>query len=405
MAGRSHEETGRQNKRHVLAEVLKHDSISRSEIAGKLGLNPASVSRITRELIQAKLVVEKEIAESGGRRGRRFVNLAPHGPGGYVVGVGINAFRQSVTLADLQNNKIASWDFDGEDYTDGEAFLDLCARKAAELVEKHVPDKNRFFGVGLALSGQPDKRSGRILAAPVLGWYSELDAKRIFARHLSAPFVIDTSSAALNMAELIFGDAKGVANVITLHCSIGTGIGVISNGEAVGGALNPGSVLSEAPFPKSTDRREPHDQFMTLEDAMSGRSFVRDVLGDEAAKLKTNSEYGQALVALIDKANAGDEAIRAALWRLGAGYARSFSILFSVLAPELLLLAGPLAESPDFVAAVRRQLELLAPVGERQIAVRATTMTHIGAARWMAIRECVMAHDLDLTKLIHGERA
>lgn len=401
MAARSHEETGKLNRRLVLGEVLKNRSISRTEIAGNVGLNAASISRITRDLLDADLIVERELSDPNGRRGRRFVQLSPQAEGGYIIGVGINAFRQSVTLADLENNKIASWEATGQPVDDAQSFLRLCASKAAELVAEHVSDPDRFFGTGLAIAGHVDKETKRIMSSPVMGWTDEIDVGAIFAEYLPGPIALETPSAAINLAEATFGMAQACQNVVTLHCSLVTGIGLTINGGAVGGTLNASSVLGDTPYTAAAGAVGPTGDFPTLEEALSGRSLVSEMLGTEkTAQFRNDADWGRAMVALIDRANAGDTDIAAALTRLGAGFARHFSLLFTVLRPELLILAGPLSVSPHFVDAMKQQIDLQTPKRFAEIAVRATQMTHIGAARWLSIRENLIFKDINLSHLL-----
>lgn len=60
---------GAQNRNLVLAQILRQPPISRSAIGQALNLNAASVSRITRELIDARLVRESGLADAQGRPG------------------------------------------------------------------------------------------------------------------------------------------------------------------------------------------------------------------------------------------------------------------------------------------------------------------------------------------------
>lgn len=403
MGARTHEDTGRRNKQLVLGEVLKNGSISRTDIAANVGLNAASISRITRDLLDADLIVEREISDSNGRRGRRFVQLAPHGLGGYVVGIGINAFRQSVTLADLENRKIAFWEAKNIVFSDGESFIRLCAEKAAELIKRHVPDQRRFFGVGLAIAGQIDKEEGAVLSAPILGWSERIDVRPILSEFIDGPVVLDTPSAAINIAEATFGVAKGVQNVVTLHCSLSNGIGLLINGRPVGGVRDISSVLSDTPCVDMADASGPHTNFPNLDQCQSGFAFVRRILGEERCnELRNSTDWGRELVRLVERANKGDQNLARELNNLGAGYARAFSMLFTVMPPELLLLAGPLSQSPDFVAGLSEQLALMPNENLPRIDVRATEMTHIGAARWLSIRENLIFNTIDLDLLRTG---
>lgn len=400
MSARTHSETGRANRRLVLGEIVRNRSISRTAIAANIGLNAATISRITRDLLDADLIVEKELSDPDGRRGRRFVQLSPQGQGGYIIGIGINAFRQSVTLADLENNKVASWEGTGLPMDDGAAFLELCAQKSAELVDEHVEDIDRFFGAGIAIAGHIDKASKRLISAPLLGWDEEIDVGAIFGEALNGPIALETPSSAINLAETTFGIARDYENVVTLHCSLVTGFAMTLGGSAAEEQLTTSSVLSDAPYTSSSDAAGPVEHFPTLEDAQSGRAFVREVIGEKTRSLTTDAEWGRAMVELVGKANAGDATIAKALERLGAGMARTFALLFTVLKPDLVILAGPLSESPAFVGALKSQIAFQTPKRLGDIAVQATEMTHIGAARWLSIRENLIFKDINLSQLL-----
>ena len=398
MQARTHSETGRVNRRLVFGEVLKHRLISRTEISSRVGLKAASVSRITRDLIDAELVAESQIADSEGRRGRRFVQLAPQAEGGYVIGIGINAFRQSVTLADLRNDKIASWEATGLPVEDGESFIRLCAQQAARLVEQHVGDKRRFFGVGIAVAGILDKEQTVLLESAQMGWDRPIDFRAIFSEYLDAPLVIETPSSAINLAESTFGIAQGFQNIITLNCSLVTGLSITFSGPE--GEGHTSCVLHDTPYTGEAAATGLVSQFRTLEEALSGRSLVADRLGASADSLNSDAEWGAALVDLVGRANAGDNGEAEALKDLGAGYARVLALLFAVVNPELVILAGPLAGSSDFVAGMRRQIELQMPKRMRAIEVAASSMTHIGAARWLSIRENLIQRDIGIEQFL-----
>ena len=69
------QDQGAQNRNRVLAEVLRRPGLLRTDIGRTVVLNVASVSRITRDLIDSGLISEKDAFGPKGRPGRRFVGL------------------------------------------------------------------------------------------------------------------------------------------------------------------------------------------------------------------------------------------------------------------------------------------------------------------------------------------
>lgn len=397
MATDVREEIGRRNRQRVLEQILQHGPVSRTEISNALDLNAASISRITRDLIDANLVSEHALEQPETRRGRRFVGLAPRDDGGYVIGVGINAFRQSVTLADLGNNKVSEWISLEAAGGNGEVFLRTCLEQAGRLLDESGIDRRRFFGVGMTLAGHLDKAQGRMLSAPTLGWADEVDIAALTDELLGAPLVLDTPSAAINLAEADFGIGQGYADVMTLHCSLGFGVGIRKRDDNGVDKACFGNILTQTPFPFTETQGRPQSD---LSGVLGGDAVLMEVLGAEHIRNLEAKERGDLLVDLIDRANAGEQAITDVLERKGYEVAQAFAILIAIVSPQLVILAGPLTQSPAFCGSFTRNITVPGHADEHvAIEVKRSDMTHIGAARWLSIRGNVALGPLDLVAL------
>lgn len=97
---------GHANSMAVFNEVLFDAPVPRNDIARRTRLTPTSVSRITRQLIDAGLVEEFEPQKTG-RPGRQSISLRLADDAGYVIGVAVNLFDQRISLANLQRKIIA----------------------------------------------------------------------------------------------------------------------------------------------------------------------------------------------------------------------------------------------------------------------------------------------------------
>jgi transcriptional regulator of PTS gene len=386
---------GTQNRNSVLTQIMQQPAISRSAIGMRLNLNAASVSRITRDLIDAGLVRETGVSDPEGRPGRRFIGLSPHGPGGYIIGIGLNAFRQSVTLADLENTKIAEWVSEATPKGDGAAFLRICIEKAAGMVAAHVTDPTRLFGIGIAVAADLDKDAGIILRAPTFGWTDPINVQQIVDETLKIPLALEMPSLAINMAEADFGVGKGIANLATLHCSLGFGIGVRKS-EASGEQVNFGRVLNSALTPDGSGRK--------LDAICGGVSILNQVMTAEAVAQKSDSELGAILVDLIQKSRDRSEiaTIFEEKARLTAQY---MSLTLDIIRPELLLLGGPLAVSDDYVAGFTSEFQTHFGTNTPVPTVSTTPLTPTGASRFLALRAHVLMGNLDLAALKRSSAA
>lgn len=400
MAGWSQEEIGRGNRQRVLGEILGSGTISRTQIADNLALNAASVSRITRELIDARLVQEVGVSKPEGRRGPRTKKLTMDRSGGYVIGIGINAYQQVVTLADLSNNRIASWDAGGAGLTDGTSFIRACCKQAKALIEEHVSDKERLFGVGLTIAGNLDKARGIVISAPTLGWSEETNVCGIVREELGVPVALETPSAAICQSEVAFGAARNIENVAVIYCAMGFGIGLQVNGEPYSGIGRVGGVLTEAKTTEGVGSNTP----VSLSDQCGGRALLRQLLTPQVFDALSDQERAQKVWDVVSSANESEGEYRTALEDFGARAANCFSLSLTVLQPELVLLAGPLAQSPYYLQAFRKQIDSLKADLQQPIKIKSSAMTHMGAARLMSLNENIANAELDLDVLKGGSR-
>ncbi len=386
---------GTLNRNLVLGEILRQRKISRSAIGARLQLNNASVSRITRDLIDAGLVRESGPAESDGKPGRRFVGLSARGAGGYILGIGLNAFRQSVTLADLENNKIAEWVSPNAPSSDGEAFIRSCIEKAAELVALHVKDRDRLFGVGIAVAADLDKTSGTILRAPTFGWNDMIPVSDIVTEILQTPLVLEVPSLSINVSEGDFGVSKDIGDTATLHCSLGFGMAVRKT-DANGMCLDFGRVLTRAVIPDGSNRK--------LDAVCGGISILNEMIGLERVSKMSDTELGINLVELVQK-SPENPVLTSLLTEKGRMTAQFASLTLDLIRPELLLLAGPLTASREYVAGFHTALnEIMGSVGSMP-EIKTTDLTPTGASRWLALRAHVAMGNLDLHALKRKDAA
>ncbi|MGB7271542.1 MAG: ROK family protein [Albidovulum sp.] len=384
------QDQGARNRNRVIAEILRNAGLSRTDIGNAVGLNAASVSRITRDMIDAALIRETDPFAPKGRPGRRFVGLEMNGEGGYVIGIGLNAFRQSVTLADLENRKIAEWVSSEAPGEDGAAFLGACLERAGDMLRDHVADRSRFFGVGIAIAAELDGDRTHILRAPVFGWSESIPIRQMVRDILDAPSAIDAPASAINKAEGDFGLGKGIHNLTTLYCSLGFGIGVRQVDPESGSMREFGRVLTEATAPDGSGR--------ALSLACGGLSFLTEVRPDSDIAAISAADLSASLVQDIAKAK-NDATIQSLLFDCGARAAERFSITLELCQPDCLLLAGPMAGSPDYMRGFKSALRRVLGHTGGALEVLSSNMTPTGASRWLALRENVAAGSLNLASL------
>jgi predicted NBD/HSP70 family sugar kinase len=389
---RNRVDLGRANRRAVLAQIVLRGPRSRTEIAAATDLTTASVSRITRELIESGLVVELPDAEEDNTPrspGRRFIRLDINSRGGYVLGIGVNVFHQSVTLADLKNRRIARQDLNLSDLSDPDVVIRELADAAKRMIDTYVDDRRRLLGASFAITGAVDPKERIVKSSPYLGW-GEVALGQRLTSELGIPVHIENHPNSLALAESWFGVAKGQKHLLTLNCSLGIGASLLLDGQLIRGKnFSAGLIGGNTP---------PEKGALSLDMCAGGQGILSRVNGDwrEVRKIPADNAARQ-LLDTIERSRGGDATAHQILTETGYSLGRTISQFIGLIRPDAVMIAGPLARAPAYVAACRAGLNDY--VADMEVEFLVSEMSVQSAARWLAIGEHLFEQDINLKNL------
>ncbi|GAA3487003.1 ROK family transcriptional regulator [Streptomyces cremeus] len=214
--------------RAVALEVLLRGPVSRSRIAQRLGLSAGSLTRLTRPLVDAGLLVE----EDGGpdresRAGRRSRPLAVNPAAYHFLGVKVTGDAVHAVLTNLRAEALTSA---RRPLTDrGPASVVAAVRELADECTTGGPPVSR---VGVSLGGHVREHT-TVITAPFLGWTGEVPLGGLLSKSLSLPVVVDNDLLALTRAEHWFGAARGHDRCAVLTIGSGIGYGLVMHDTVV----------------------------------------------------------------------------------------------------------------------------------------------------------------------------
>ncbi len=352
LKSRTHAGLGDRNRRTVLRELVLRGPCSRAEIAAEVGLTGATLSRISRELLDAGLARELPDGPGDAPRGRGripvLLDVAPQG--GRVLGIGIAAALQTITLADLKNEAIAGVELDLDTLDDPNAVIEAVAEESRRLIRAHVTDRDRLFG-GLAMvAGAVDPARGSVTGAPPLGWAREVPLQAELAALLDLPMRIESLPGGIALAEARFGAARGRADALVFTCGLGVAAGLVLDGRLVRGraALPPGEIGAMTVTGNGPGAR-------TLGELAGGLGVLRRLRGDAMDPARAAAtELARALRDAIGRD--GDPAVAASMAAAGSELGRAAAGFVRLVAPEVVVIAGLLSMSPHYVSAAREAL-------------------------------------------------
>ncbi|GAB2450554.1 putative NBD/HSP70 family sugar kinase [Conyzicola lurida] len=213
--------------RQLAREVLIHGPISRAELGQRLGLSPASLTRLSKPFIDRGLFVDAPGSNDGalGRPARPLDVLVDSQR---FIGVKITADQVFGVATDLRATPLASAvvDLDGEDRHTPERVIAAIADLVADL-----GGVDGITSVGVTLGGKV-VRSSVADRAPFLGWRG-VDLGTLVGDALGVPVIVENDVTALTAAEQWFGEAKGIDNFAVVTIGAGVGYGLVIHGHPV----------------------------------------------------------------------------------------------------------------------------------------------------------------------------
>lgn len=314
------------NRAAILRLIGLSGPIARTSIAERLGLSPATVTSITRELIESGIVRTADRAPSRGGRPALLLEI---------VGTSAHAFGVKIAPDHLVGVVV---DLDGSVIEQHEERLDLSAaggfEAAVEVLRRWLDaaaEETPVLGVGLGVPGVVDSSTGTV-TSPLIGW-REFALRDALQAALGIPVLVDNDVNTLAISERLYGRGRDVEYFIALTLGRGVGLGIVAGGDiyhgAGGGAGEFGHVTAILDGPVCSCGKRGCLEAVVGDPALVATARERGVIGKR-----------QGTAALLRKADAGDPGAREVYAEAGTLLGRSVANLVNVLSPNLILVSG-----------------------------------------------------------------
>jgi predicted NBD/HSP70 family sugar kinase len=310
------------NRVAVLRLIGASGPIARTHIARRLGLSPATVTSLTRELIERGVVRVAHHAPSSG--GRPAVLLELVGGAATALGVKIAPDHLVGVLVDLDGGLVDRFElkFDAA----GLGSVDRLAGVLLSWIEE-ARARGPLLGIGLGMPGVVDVER-RTVSSPMLGW-DDLALGQVLEQRLGVPVLVDNDVNTLAVSERLYGHGRAVENFIVVT----VGLGIVVGGDIYhgfgGGAGEFGHVAVSDGGPACECGKSGCLEAEIGDPALVAQARARGVLSAR-----------QGMPKLRALADAGDPGAREILAHAGAVLGRAVAGLVTVLSPELVLVSG-----------------------------------------------------------------
>ncbi|WP_144875622.1 ROK family transcriptional regulator [Microbacterium sp. 1.5R] len=209
--------------RAVARAVVLHGPVSRSEVARRLGLSPASMTRLSKPLIEQGLLVESDVVADPGHG--RLVRPLDVSAALRFVGIKIAVGAVHGVLTDARATILAHLD---EPLTTSDP--DEVIRAAGVLIDR-LSAGERVHSVGVSLGGHTDDHSSVVLSRS-LGWRSVALGERL-TEVSGLPVVVENDVTALTVAHHLFSSDRDSDRFALVTVGVGVGCGLVINGDVV----------------------------------------------------------------------------------------------------------------------------------------------------------------------------
>jgi predicted NBD/HSP70 family sugar kinase len=330
----------------VLGVLGTQGPTSRADLARSLSISPATVTQLTRDLIDRGLVAELEHLPSHGGRPARLLGLV-HSAGG-AIGAKVTADHIAVVDAALDGTICDSWQesFD----PDAPDALDRMCRVLGTAVDRHT---GPLLGIGVGIPGSVDAQDSGIVDAPTLGW-SHAPVGPVLRAALGVPVLVENDVNTLAVAERLYGTARDHGSYLVVTIGRGIGCGIVVDGAlhrgAAGGAGEIGHVPVDPDGPPCTCGSRG-----CLEAFAGDAALLREAVAAGAVPAGADVE------ALRAAAAAGAAAALEVYHRAGEVLGRTLAGVVHTVDPEIVVLLGEGVSGwpfwqPGFEPAFRRHL-------------------------------------------------
>lgn len=214
------------NSAAVYRLIDQHGPISRIQIAEQSQLAPASVTKITRQLIERGLI--KEVDQQASTGGRRAISIIAETRNFNAIGVRLGRYDATLTLYDLSSKTLEEEHFPLPERTQETlehallniiaTFIENCQRKIRELI-----------AISVILPGLVDPESGVIRYMPHIA-VENWGLVGALEKRFNVTCFVGHDIRSLALAEHYFGASQDCEDSILVRVHRGTGAGIISNG-------------------------------------------------------------------------------------------------------------------------------------------------------------------------------
>jgi predicted NBD/HSP70 family sugar kinase len=282
--------------------------------------------------------------------------------GRLAVAVDVRAVTTSIALADFSGRMLTREAFDTP--STPEALVEELAARVSRMAPARsdiLDHEEDCEGLGVVVPGMVDRRTGRILYAPRLGW-RDVDIRSALAARLGVSVSVESAPIACAMARLWLAPeaTRVVRSFAYVSVSEGVGVGLVDNGEVLRGEAHTagefGHVSLDPAGPSCVCGKRGCWEALVCNSATVAR-YVEGVRGtresNDAAQLAGRRTL--TIAEVVRRARRGEPAAVEAVAETGRQIGRGLAAVVSAFNPGRVYLGGEITAAWEIIEPMIRQ--------------------------------------------------
>ena len=215
------------NRKVILEFIRNHGPITKAEMAARTRLSFTAINNIVDELIQEGLIMETGYDISSGGRKPVLLDINPDGV--YTVGIHLSASVIKAALINFKGLPVIQEEAKFNNEADPDVIIKLIVHAVQSIIDQSGVPKEKIIGIGLASPGPLDPNRGIILSPPNIPGLTNVPIRDILEQAIGMKVIVEKDANVMALAELWYGAAQGLSNIIYVDADIGIGSGIIFN--------------------------------------------------------------------------------------------------------------------------------------------------------------------------------
>ncbi len=344
------------NSAVVYKLIDQQGPISRIQISELSQLAPASVTKITRNLLARGLIKEVEQQESTG--GRRATSIVAEYKAFRTLLIHLG--RQEIVLAmmDLSTKLLKKETFEFPDMVDITSLEGCLMNRLDTFIRENHKRHSELIAVGITVSGFVNSKN-LIENLPYLTLSEPWDLARRISERFKLPTFIGQDVRSLALAEHYFGVTKDCYDSLLLRIHRGVGAGIVINHEVFQGYKNNVGEIGHIQV-DPLGKRCLCGNVGCLETVVSN-SAIEDKMQkllEDGYHSKWLSLESHDIEAICKASNKQDEVATELIEHVGVQIGRVLAMSVNMFNPEKIVISGEITQAKNILfAAIRKTLE------------------------------------------------